>query len=512
MGLIDRFTRDEASKYVWGALTLVAMGALVFAIVHAGNVLDDRRAAAQGRAVGYVEDVIDPLLDDTGLAAPTADQQDPLETAVVSILTDDRVSRVRLWSSTDGSLLFSSDRSDDEGSMAAFNDEVLQLAAREGTLTLSNLDETGSNDPGRSLLRTYVSLGEEFVVEIDQTDAGTMAGARAEWLRYELLAGVMVLALLVMTGLSLRDPIARINAGVPFAISSVPAGYSLIDNDRLHAVHEVYRLASERVGRLQQKLKESEAGRRRLEGEIQRTLSKAAATPTRTDASPPTSPPAAGEPSIVQVPESDVVEPKVRDARAVALAGPLARASRDQRPPPGSARKKERAKRAQKEPKDEPQRPAAAAQVEQIDRPAAPRPAALAPSTPAKEALAPADPVRESPTPVEAPVKAPAPSTAPTSERRVAANASTVDTAEPASTPVDQDAEDAKAHEAALKTFLRLTESDREHAGTGDVDQGAVRAALAKTAARKKRGGDRLQGQQGPSGDSAGGPASTRGA
>lgn len=53
--------------------------------------------------------------------------------------------------------------------------------------------------------------------------------------------------------------------------------------------------------------------------------------------------------------------------------------------------------------------------------------------------------------------------------------------------------DEATAHAAALETFIRLTESDRQPHDTTTVDQGAVRAALARTAARKKPGGDRLQ-------------------
>ena len=147
----------------------------------------------------------------------------------------------------------------------------------------------------------------------------------------------MLLLLLVMTGLSLRDPIEPINVGVPFAASSIPAGFSLIDNERLHAVHEVYRLASERVERLQEKLEESEEARRRLEGDIQRALSKAATAP-RSDTTPPVPPPApAPEPPVVRVPESDVVATPLGDAWTASPAGPLARASRDQKPPPTTA-------------------------------------------------------------------------------------------------------------------------------------------------------------------------------
>jgi hypothetical protein len=71
---------------------------------------------------------------------------------------------------------------------------------------------------------------------------------------------------------------------------------------------------------------------------------------------------------------------------------------------------------------------------------------------------------------------------------------------------VGTEAADAKAHEAALETFIRLTESDRQPHETGSVDQGAVRAALARTAARKKPGGERLQPHDGPPEESPGGP------
>jgi hypothetical protein len=97
------------------------------------------------------------------------------------------------------------------------------------------------------------------------------------------------------------------------------------------------------------------------------------------------------------------------------------------------------------------------------------------------------------------------PEAAPEPERRVAAMAAPAPTT-PRRTAVGSEAADAKAHEAALETFIRLTESDRQPHGTDSVDQGAVRAALARTAARKKPGGERLQPHEGPPEESPGGP------
>ena len=350
MSLIDRFTRDTASKYVWAAMALAAAGGLVFAITNGARALDEERANAQARAVGYVEEALDPRLASGDLVTPiTGQQAASLDEAIQrSILADDRLSRVRIWSS-DGRLLFSTDGSDTPGSNAGLNDALLRQASREDVLTRSNVSDTGGqNDAERSLLRTYVAFRATAVAEIDQTDAGTLAAVRTEWRYYELLAGVALLLLLVMTGLSLRDPIEPINVGVPFAASSIPAGFSLIDDERLHAVQEVYRLASERVGRLQEKLDASEAARRRLEGDIQRALSKASTSPrpaaaaAAAAAAPPPTPPPAPRAGAAGRPGAGVRRrghAALGDTWAASPAGPLARATRDQKPPPTTARR-----------------------------------------------------------------------------------------------------------------------------------------------------------------------------
>lgn len=510
MSLIERFTRDEASKYVWAVVALAAAIGLAFAISTGGRAVEDERSASEERAVGYVEEVLEPRLGGRDLAAPITGGS--LEAAVRrSILADERVARVRIWS-TEGTLLFSTDRSDRPGSNEGLNDPVLLEVSREGAVTRSDFsDGGGADDPERSMLRTYVPLGSTAVAEIDQTDEGTVALTRSAWVSYQLLAGGLLVLALVMIALSLRDPIERINVGVPFAPSSVPQGFALIDNDRLAAVHEVYRLASERVARLEEKLDESEEARRGLEGDIQRALSKAASSTPR-PAAPAASvapAPAVPEPAIVQVPESDVVVTSpLGDAWAAAPAGPLARASRAQKPTPTTSRKEkpvaEKPKRTPKRLKARPERRTAAPQevakpvlvpeavpVQEPERRVAAvvsTPAPVVPPAMRPAASAPA------PAPAKVPSRAPAPVTAPAPK--------------PAATPAPPDSEidDAKAHAAALETFIRLTESDRRHHDTTTVDQGEIRAALARTAARKKPGGARLQPHDGPPEESLGGP------
>lgn len=474
MSPIERFTRDGASKYVWTAVALAALIGLAYATTAGSRAVDDQRAASQDRAVRYVEQVLDPRLGSRDLVVPITGVEGAVRR---SILTDTGVSRVRVWSA-DGMLLFSTDQSDRPGSDAGLNDPVLREAERVGPITRSDFsDSGGANDPERSLLRTYVPLRGSAVAEIDQTDAGRLGPVRTEWRGYQILAGVLLLLSLVMIGLSLREPIEPINTGVPFADSSIPAGFSVIDDDRLHSVHEVYRLASERVARLQEKLGESEEARRRLEGQIQQVLSKAgesaprlaaAAAETPAPAPAPEAPPAL-EPTVVQVPESDVVVTSPSGgAWADAPAGPLARAARDQKTVPVTSRKK---KPPVVKPKRAPKKP--------TEKPAPVQPAA-------------APPVAEKPRPAPEPERrvepAPKPAASTPAPAPVAARAST-----PAQSSPARQVDDATAHAAALETFIRLTESDRRPHDTTTVDQGAVRAALARTAARKKPGGERLQ-------------------
>ncbi len=481
MSVIARFTRDSASKYVWAVMALAAIGGLAFAIMNGSDALDRERTDAQSRAVQYVEEALDPGLEGSDLDGPiTGQTAASLQAAVErTILADDRLMRVRIWSA-DGSLLFSTDRAETPGSDAGLNDELLQLVVREGVLTRSGVSDTGGeDDPERSLLRTYVPLRASAIAEIDQTDEGTLAPVRTEWRNYQILAGGMLLLFLVLIGLSLRDPIEPINTGVPFASSSVPAGFSLIDDDRLHAVHEVYRLASERVGRLQHKLEESEEARRRLEGDIQQALSKATST---APVAPPPAPVAVAppEPAVIQVPESDVVETPSDDAWTASPAGPLARASRDQKPPPATSYvPKPVAEKPKRVRKPKPEKPAKRESVKR-EEPVAPEPVTVEPAA-ASEAIV-------------------VPEPSPVPESRVAAMATTSAASSVPPTEADRELADAEAHEAALEMFIRLTESDRQHHDTTEVDQGAVRAALARTAARKKPGGERLQPHEGPRG------------
>jgi hypothetical protein len=545
MGPVQRFTRDAASKYVWACLMVAAILALVFTIAKGGDAVDAERLASERRAVAAVDQVLQPRLDASDLEVPIAAPEltSLRETIDRTILSDPRVVRIRIWSEG-GELWFSTDSEDPLGSRGAFNDEVITEAADGRTITRSNLSDIGGSDePGRSLLRTYTPLGSNAVAEVDQTSEGTIDPVREEWRRYQALAGALLVLFLILTILALRDPIERINTGVAFAPSSIPSGYSLIDDERLNAVEEVYRLSHDRVARLEGRLAESEEMRRRLEGDIQRALTQAAtgaatapadtqpavSTPPPESAPPIVAPPAPGTPraparpaaaippaaatpkpstngdakrvmkppqrppaekppverEIVALPESDLVG----QTRAAAPGGPLARAIREDTSHP------------EFKPKSEPKKPKPK-RVPRLKRKPAPVSEPVVPP-PAVTPVAPAAPVAPVAPVVIPPVEPEKPRRASRLTRKPdpIPAASAPAPAPPTTTEID----DARAHEAALETFIRLTESDRQHDEAAEVDQGAIRAALARTAARKKPGGHRLQPHD-PPGESQGGP------
>ena len=507
LGPVERFTRDAVSKYVWASLLLAATLGLVFTMLWGDRAVEAERRASEERALAAVREVLAPRIQAADLAAPFtgAELASLREEADRSILNDPRMVRVRIWSA-DGLSLFSTDGHDALGSNAAFNNEVLAEAAAGRTITRSNVSDIGGEDAlGRSLLRTYTPIGTSAVAEVDQTTAGTIAPIHTEWRWYQILAGALIVLFLVLTSYSLRDPVERINSGVRFAPSAIPAGYALIDNDRLHAVEEVYRLAHDRVARLERKLAESEAMRRRLEGDIQRALTQAATgSGARASSTLPTALPAPAAAARHPAPPPAGSTPGV--------ARPAASAARSSNGEPGAPTRR------------------------QLRRAAAATPPALTPdvvTVPESEVVGGADtpPVTRIARAVrddagQRPIPAAGvPSDEPRSTRRRRREeaGSTPPVATPTNAASEQsgrssrprrkaepgagtvvapraqlDIDDAEAHEAALETFIRLTESDRRHEEAAAVDQGAIREALARTAARKKPGGHRLQPHEDP--------------
>jgi hypothetical protein len=217
-----------------------------------------------------------------------------------------------------------------------------------------------------------------------------------------------------------------------------------------------------------------------------------AATPAAVPGPPVVQAPAARE--VVQVPESEVVGSTGR--WAAASAGPLARATQGIKPKAKPA--DDATSRMKRAVATTPRRAKA--------KPVEPKRAQRKAIRPAPEPVVEKAPVIVTPPPAQAPTEAPRPAAAAPAPAATPAPApARVEPAPIAAPAPTTETEEAAAHRDALETFIRLTESDRQPHEANQVDQGAVRAALARTAARKKPGGEKLKGHDGPQ-ETYGGP------
>jgi hypothetical protein len=323
--------------------------------------------------------------------------------------------------------------------------------------------------------------------------------------------------------------------GVPFYPTSVPSGMAVLDVDEANELREAGAYARGRIQSQKVRLDELEASKLRLEGELQRALSTGSMTAVArsiprgaTEIEPPA-------PAGMPQPEPAPVVPVAHiPDRAPAVAAPVAatreRKRRETREPvPIEAAAPTPAPIEPAAPAPRPVEPAAAA-ARMTERPAAapasaarpaepaaaaPKPAAAAPKPAAaapKPAAAASKPAAEpKPAPVSKPAaKAPPPPRpardevppVPTPSPRVAAAAPVhedeafvvvpeseriLPPSRPRAVVPIPDADDADRHDAEV---LDVLERLVEPIGTPvpEADPGAMRARLARTAARKKPG------------------------
>ncbi len=282
IGIIERFTRDRVSRYVWGGLTVAVAAALVLSVLGSRRSVREERTAAAQRAIAYVSGALDAGVRPDLLNAPiTGAARDGLQfQAQQTILTDPRVARVRIWA-LDGRLLFSTDPGDHVGSSEAFNDRLISAvtSGRAAPKTVIAGSFEGAAIPPE--IQTYAPVRPPDVAtpaaaaEIDESQQLVVAGVVRAWAERQLALSVLALFVALMTVASFREPLMRIGIGVPFTRESIPDRYALVEVDQLREVESVVTHAKERAARIEERLLASEEARRGLEGELQRTLSKA---------------------------------------------------------------------------------------------------------------------------------------------------------------------------------------------------------------------------------------------
>ena len=215
MNVLDRFTRDPVSRFLWGGLTASFALLLVFALSGEGGAIRRQERDAQTRAIHYTETTLQQNLDEHLVIGPMlTDEHDALLVPVrAEIMVDDDVARVRLFE-VDGSLLFSTDAADRVGS--GEGEQSVALGSALGGETTSALVGVGTAPKDgfagseEDLYQTYVPLrlaGSTDVVgaaEIDTRHTLLVAAGRSLWRPLQIVFGVGLLLFLGLTLLSIR--------------------------------------------------------------------------------------------------------------------------------------------------------------------------------------------------------------------------------------------------------------------------------------------------------------------
>jgi hypothetical protein len=317
MRFIDRFTLDDISAKVWWPFTMLLLVLVVLTFPAENRAIDARRRATSEADAALGARVIAPNLAGAPSGTIEGALGDQLKEEVHDeiLVNDARIVAVRLWSPTH-QLVWSSLGTDRPGTSTALNDEAIDAAVAAGAPTGVTTDRGPDNAPSPTLYYAYSAQGPQPVVaEFEYLDSELTSDVRSSWLGYQIVLGLGLLLTLTLSLLSMREPKARIGTGVSFYPESLPADLSVVDSDRAVVIEHAAARIRERVGALQNALDESEASRRRVEGQLQQALA-ALNTPGHRMPIPDPEParevaprPAAREPEPAPPPEPIVPEP-----------------------------------------------------------------------------------------------------------------------------------------------------------------------------------------------------------
>jgi hypothetical protein len=275
MRIIDRFTRDDISAKVWWPFTMLLLVALVLTFPGEHRAIDARHRATAATDAALGARVIAPLLAN----APTGSISDDLRGQLTDktrdeiLVNDARIRAIRLWN-TSHQVVWSSIASEQLGVANALNDGDIDAAvAAAGAPTWVTTDRSPGNAPSATMYYAYAAQGgQPLVAQFEYLDSELTSDVRFSWLGYQIVLALGLLVSLAFALLSTREPEARIGTGVPFYPESVPANMAVMDADRAVSIEQAAGRIKERVSGLQQRLDESEAARRRAEGDLQQAL------------------------------------------------------------------------------------------------------------------------------------------------------------------------------------------------------------------------------------------------
>jgi hypothetical protein len=227
----------RAGRALWGGLAFVALVLLGLTSLLSARAEEsaeiDARQRAERAAAAVLLGELSPRLASGDIVG--AERRDLLEAVRSRILNDDRVARVRIWS-TDGELIFSSATRDDASTVIA--EDHLQFSQAAGGVPASiTVDATETAGP---LHQTFVPLripdgvAPYAVAEIDQRYDAIRAEANRIWRPVQIGLVVALGAVAVLFALSFasrraagpageRVPSREVEEGAPAADEGVRA-------------------------------------------------------------------------------------------------------------------------------------------------------------------------------------------------------------------------------------------------------------------------------------------------
>jgi len=216
MSIIDRFTRDRASRFIWGALTLACLVLFLVARVGQDRALTSEENAAFGRTERYAATVLPDGVAE-GQRSPAADMNTrELYTFLrAEVFTDPTAARVRVYD-RDGTIVYDTDLA--PSALVQVDNPSVDRALTDGTygvivperFTWSTIGTSGSVV---SMLQVYAPLhvadqvAPDGVFEVDYLVDELRAAASGPWPAVQLVAAALLLLCLGMTVLSMRRPL-----------------------------------------------------------------------------------------------------------------------------------------------------------------------------------------------------------------------------------------------------------------------------------------------------------------
>lgn len=225
MSIVDRFTRDKASRFVWGGLMLACVLGLALSWQRERAALDDEIAAAEARAVAYANTVFYDAVESPSVTSTTLTfrVREMLVAVQGGVFTDPTVARTRLYD-VDGVLRFATDLPRTSFGVLQVEDPAVVETATEGgsasaiandTFTMSTIGLEGSPT---SLFQVFVPLRVTDrldplgAVQIDFLYDSLVERSRDPWLQFHLLFAGLAALFLLLTIMSFRRPVVAVGA------------------------------------------------------------------------------------------------------------------------------------------------------------------------------------------------------------------------------------------------------------------------------------------------------------